>query len=194
MRCNGSRSRGPGSIDTRGEKNMKNYCPPRVLIVDDDRPCRVATMRILQEAGYPAISCANTLEAVSFMGRCECHLVLVDQHIAAMNGFALLRAIQAEYPEISFILMAVNPDTSIQQEACRLGSVGFLLKPFGSTSLLTELDAWEKAHCRRGTHNELTRKESGGRTSGFYSRKGPNVQAHTQIKGDTRGCVHYSGG
>ena len=114
------------------EKDMKI----RALVVDDERLAREKIERLLD--GEPDIeiigSCANGLEAISFIEDHRPNLVLLDIEMPVVDGFEVLRHISSELMPI-FIFITAYSEFGVK--AFEVNALDYLLKPFDKTRLLS---------------------------------------------------------
>ena len=110
----------------------------RVLIVDDERICRLGIVRLLEADPTVEIAgeAANGLEAVEAITRLRPDLVLLDIQMPEMDGFEALRALRPEEtPRVIFV-------TAYDQYALRafeVNALDYLLKPFSDERFAASL-------------------------------------------------------
>ena len=102
----------------------------RVLVVDDDRISRRATLRQLQDAGYLADAVENAFQALERLEAQSWDVVVTDLRMPMMDGVALLREIKKKYPSTDVILMTAYGTVETAVAAMQEGAADYLEKPF----------------------------------------------------------------
>lgn len=102
----------------------------RILVVDDDQICR----KILEKglAGeYQIVTASNGVEALAEILRQPPDLILLDAIMPEMDGYTLLRSLQADQrlQAIPVIFITGNDDPAGEMRALELGAVDFVSKP-----------------------------------------------------------------
>jgi len=114
-----------------------------VLVVDDEAVIRDLTKDILEERGYEVRVASSGAEALEVLeaegGRVD--LVLLDLIMPDMNGIETLRRIRAARPAQRVILSSAYRPDAWQGDIDRLGTSGFVQKPYRSTDLLQAVRA-----------------------------------------------------
>jgi two-component system cell cycle sensor histidine kinase/response regulator CckA len=111
-----------------------------VLVVEDERPVRDLTVRMLQRLGYSVLSAASGREAIeisrSFSGRIS--LVVTDVVMPEMSGRQVADAIAGTRPDLKVLFLSgYTEHIAIHQD---FGSgANFLAKPFSRESLSKKL-------------------------------------------------------
>ena len=121
---------------------------PRILVVDDKLyMLRLASYTLETKGGYETITATDggqalaILEAETAPSKPGIDLVLCDIAMPEVDGLELLRTIRAtphlaDLPVIMFTARGEEADKDIAVEA---GCNGYLLKPFSSHELLSEV-------------------------------------------------------
>ena len=112
---------------------------PRILVVDDE-PAIVETLRlVLEEAGY-AVSAARTAgECLEAIARDPCDLVLLDLMLPDRSGLETLEDIRRIDRDLPVVMVTAYGSIDVAVEATRLGASNFLTKPWNNTKLLLEI-------------------------------------------------------
>ena len=128
----------------------------RALVVDDEPVARDRVVRLLQQQADIELvgQCSNGLETVTAIERLSPDLVFLDVQMPEMNGFEVVRALEAGHvPAVVFV-------TAYDEYAVRafeVHALDYLLKPFSSMRFRATL-----AHARDQLHRhragELGRK------------------------------------
>jgi len=103
--------------------------PSRVLVVDDDENVRVTTAAILEQEGYEVATASDGREALQKIARSNFDLVLTDLRMEDMDGSALLKEIQAHYPNIATVILTGYASIESSIDAMRQGVYDYLVKP-----------------------------------------------------------------
>jgi two-component system, LytTR family, response regulator len=120
----------------------------RVLIVDDERPARVALRLLLEQVeGFELVGEAGSgRTAVAAALKFDPDLMLLDIRMPDMNGFEVLRAIPAaRRPRVIFV-------TAYDRHALRafeVHALDYLLKPITAARFEAALERARTAHSQR---------------------------------------------
>jgi putative two-component system response regulator len=107
-----------------------------VLVVDDDPQVRGLVARVLGAAGYDCRLAESSAEARLHLRGEAPPLCLCDLNLGAESGLDLAREIAPRAPEVALVMMSGSDDTSVAEEALRLGAYDYLVKPFRRSELL----------------------------------------------------------
>lgn len=114
-----------------------------VLIVDD-HPVNVTLLeRLVRSAGVGMVhGVTDPREAVDRCLEVQPDVVLLDLHMPALDGFAVMEALRAALPPDTYlpvvVLTADNTDET-RDRALRAGATDFLTKPFDQTEVLLRM-------------------------------------------------------
>ena len=101
-----------------------------VLVVDDEAPIRSLMRAILQHDGYEVLEAEDGIAAYELLrqhsGRIG--LLITDVQMPRMDGIALGRKVQADYPDIKVLYISGFVSDMLQQ----IPIERFLRKPFAS--------------------------------------------------------------
>ena len=111
----------------------------RLVIADDHDLVRAGLRSVLaHERGVEIIGEAATgKEAVSLCRRLQPDLVLMDVRMPEMDGLAATRAIKAECPRTSVIIVTMHENPDYLFEALKAGAAGYVLKDASQHELVT---------------------------------------------------------
>ena len=107
----------------------------RVLLVDDEPTLVRVFARALVAAGFEVDVAQDGMEGLSRLLAGSYDVVVSDVCMPRMNGLRLLDSIRRMRPEIPVVLMTAQLDSNTYDQACELGSVRYLLKPFSLEQL-----------------------------------------------------------
>lgn len=108
-----------------------------IAIVDDDQGILESIESLLLSADYAvrAYDSANSLLESGCLAEIDC--LISDVNMPVANGFALLRAVRAERPDLPVILITGHPDMLGQFPAIGHDHYRLFKKPFNGEDLLT---------------------------------------------------------
>lgn len=115
-----------------------------ILIAEDDVVAAELLASTLEEAGHKvAAVAANGREAIEFLRKSRCNVIISDWEMPEMNGVQLCQAIRSgelgRY--VYVILLTVREGTSHIVEGLSAGADDFLAKPFDPNELRVRLNA-----------------------------------------------------
>jgi DNA-binding response OmpR family regulator len=100
---------------------------PTVLIVDDDASLRLLCRVNLELEGYHVLEAQSLAEAEAALAAGEVDLVLLDVHVGADDGLALMRSLRDREHTASVVLFSgsaqLDPETRAEAD-------GIVPKPF----------------------------------------------------------------
>lgn len=104
--------------------------PARVLIADDHELVRDGFKRVLGYEGDLELvgEASNGREAVEMCRRLKPDLVLMDVRMPEMDGLEATRAIKAEQPSVSVLVITTYENPDYLLEAIKAGAAGYVLK------------------------------------------------------------------
>jgi DNA-binding response OmpR family regulator len=123
-----------------------------VVVVEDDAALRRRLEELLRGAGYRVLAADDALRAVELVRAEEPDLVLTDLEMKGMDGYAVLRALQADpaTARCPVLFMADERDFTERVRAFRLGAVEYVAKPFAPETLLRKVERALESRTRRG--------------------------------------------
>jgi two-component system, chemotaxis family, chemotaxis protein CheY len=112
----------------------------RILVADNASFMRSCLKYIVENAGHEVVGMARGgKEAVELYGQLQPDLVTLDILMEGMDGIAALREIRKEHPEAKVIMVTALGQDQVQEEARKLGSAGYIRKPFKPEEIIHEL-------------------------------------------------------
>ena len=101
-----------------------------VWVIDDDQSIRWVLEKALEKAGMvvKAFSSANGILETLQHGQPD--VLITDVRMPGMDGFELLNAIQAEFPDLPVIVITAHSDLDSAVSAYQGGAFEYLPKPF----------------------------------------------------------------
>jgi DNA-binding NarL/FixJ family response regulator len=118
-------------MESETERGAKTNLPRRrVLIADDHALIRDGFRRMLDyEKDFEVIGEASDgREAVELCRRLEPDLVLMDVRMPGMDGLEATRAIKANQPEVSVLVITTYENADYLLGAIKAGAAGYILK------------------------------------------------------------------
>ena len=101
-----------------------------ILVVDDEPLVRRTLIQMIREQGYEVAAAASAEEALVWLSRTPCRLVLTDVRLPGVSGLDLLREVRARFPQVGVVLVTGYGSVEMAVEAMQQGAQDFLLKPF----------------------------------------------------------------
>ena len=103
--------------------------PERVLIVEDDPATRTGLAELVQAWGFQTDEAADGEEAFRMVTTFRPAIIVSDLVMPRMGGFELLRALQDQLSDITFILLTAMGTVESAVEAIKEGAYDYLSKP-----------------------------------------------------------------
>ena len=102
-----------------------------ILVIDDDSELLEFITELLAGAGHRTITASNGADGLMCASSEQPDLILVDYHMPAMNGLAVVERLKADLKSRRIPVVAMTSGTGEQaNELSRAGCVGFIPKPF----------------------------------------------------------------
>ena len=114
---------------------------PRILIVDDDEGLLRIIGEYLSAFGFEPEPAASAAQARNCLMRSKYAAVLSDFQMPGESGLDLLIHVKSRYPGLPFILMTGSHNSRLKHEAMKMGSTGYIEKPFQLKELLKAIAA-----------------------------------------------------
>jgi two-component system, NarL family, invasion response regulator UvrY len=113
----------------------------KVLIADDHPVVRKGLKTILKEA--PEIKAedeaSDGLEVMNLIRKEEYDVLLLDLSMPNLDGLEAISRIKAEKPELSILVISMNPEEVFGMRALKLGASGYLSKDSAPEQLITAI-------------------------------------------------------
>jgi DNA-binding NtrC family response regulator len=111
-----------------------------ILIVDDDIHLTAGLQRILHKEPYRILTAASGEEALAFLGKSPCDIVVSDEQMPGMNGVELLTLIHQRWPRIVTMMLSGRATIGAIVRAVNQGQIfRFLIKPCDAEELAASL-------------------------------------------------------
>ena len=115
-----------------------NALAPLVLVVDDSNTVRRVMQRLLKREGLRVALANDGLQALEVLAREKPAVLLCDNEMPRMDGFALVRHIRgdAQLRDLPVIMITARIDAKYREQALELGVDHYLGKPYSEEALL----------------------------------------------------------
>lgn len=123
----------------------------RIMVVDDDKVNLASAKSVLSNT-YNVTAVTSGAQALKFLERNTCDLILLDINMPEMDGFQTMERIRAEVanpPPIIFL--TAETDENTESKCLKAGAMDFITKPFSDIVM----------HSRIGRILELTELKNG---------------------------------
>jgi two-component system cell cycle sensor histidine kinase/response regulator CckA len=113
-----------------------------VLLVDDERPLRKLTRKMLQEMGHTVVEAEDAPQAIALAKQTDTpiDLLLTDVVMPGMSGWALAETLSPQHPEMRILYMSGYPDGVIEKSGSTTAGISILRKPFTQDELLRGIE------------------------------------------------------
>lgn len=104
----------------------------QLLIVEDDPVVASVYKRALRSSPEFDVRgvVASGEDALAFLGRWPCDVMLLDLHLAGMSGVTLLQQLRAAENPIEVIAVTATRNAQIVRSVVQRGAIDYLVKPF----------------------------------------------------------------
>lgn len=162
-----------------------------VILVDDEQNILLALKRELhewaRETGLEILTCLSAREALRLLETraADTALIVSDLKMPEMKGSDFLLEVKKLYPDIVTLLLTGFSETEEIVKAVRAGIFSYMLKPWDSDYLLTEIvKAYDYGEMRRQNATYLKRVEEELRWAGEMQKAilRPNVPSSPGVE------------
>ncbi len=114
---------------------------PTVLVVEDDQPNRMLLTRLLERAGYHAVTATDGPAGLAAAFEIDPDILLLDVGLPGMDGLEICRRLRADPRTVALPVVLLTGRTSVEDVVAGLdaGADDFLAKPFHEAELLARL-------------------------------------------------------
>ena len=127
---------------------------PKVLIVDDEEELVSALEERLRLRGFHARGVTTGADALAFLDREPCDVVLLDVKMPGLGGLEVIRRIKEARPNVEVILLTGHGSAVSVEEGMEAGAFEYLMKPVKIDDLADILRA-------AGARRQGARREDG---------------------------------
>jgi signal transduction histidine kinase len=101
-----------------------------ILVVDDEEPVRDVVSKLVKHIGYPVLMAANGKHALDLMRKEPVTILITDIKMPEMDGFELMKAALAEFPDLHIICMTAHGGAYSYTDVVSFGAADYITKPF----------------------------------------------------------------
>lgn len=94
----------------------------------------------------------NPVDLLSFLGKTETDLILLDLHMPTMNGFELYEKFKTSHPDLPVIFLSGDPSEESIIKGLNLGADDFIVKPVSLRELVARIK--NKINTKQAQTNE----------------------------------------
>lgn len=117
---------------------MNNYI--KILVVDDEKDSRETYKMLLESQDFTAETVESAEQAMAFLEKEFCRIVISDITMPGMDGLQLLQELKKRYQNDIEVIMATGYGTiESAVEAMKLGAFGYFVKSHNPDELLMEI-------------------------------------------------------
>ncbi len=109
---------------------LDNTMDKSILVVDDEPVLCAVLGRMLSKMGYNAVCAHDGVEATDIMGHMHFDLVISDLRMPRMDGWALMKYVKKENPDLPVILITGYHSMHTRTQATEHSADGYISKPF----------------------------------------------------------------
>jgi DNA-binding NtrC family response regulator len=114
---------------------------PRILIVDDDEGFARIIGEYLRACGFESEPAASAAQARNCLMHSQYAAVLSDFQMPGESGLDLLSHVKSQYPGLPYVMMTGAQSSRLKHEAMKMGSNGYIEKPFQLEDLVKAIAA-----------------------------------------------------
>lgn len=131
----------------------------KILVVEDQKEISDIVVRYLSSEGYSYFVAKDGFEALEYMSKHECHLILLDVMMPGISGFEVLSEIR-KVSEVPIIMVTAKQEESDRLKGFDIGADDYVVKPFSARELMKRIKAiirriYQEADEIIYTHKEL---------------------------------------
>lgn len=111
-----------------------------ILIVDDEIDSLELMEELFTSRGFRAFTARNGVEALDTIAKNKPDVILTDVYMPEMDGYQLLEAVRAKYPDIQIILITAFGSIQAASDSIKKGAFDYILKPLRLDELLEKVE------------------------------------------------------
>ena len=109
---------------------------PRILIVEDEAKTRASLAEGLQMEGWTVATSASGDEALGFLAKESCDLVVLDWMLPDRDGLHVLRHLRERGRQTPVLMLTARDSVDDRVQGLEAGADDYLAKPFAFAELL----------------------------------------------------------
>lgn len=162
--------------------------PWQVLVVEDDPTIASVYQRTITAVEHLEVAgvVARGEDALAFLGRRHCDLMLLDLRLAGMNGITLLQRSRAKGHPVEVIAVTSTRSAGAVRALAQYGAIDYLIKPFTVDRLRQSLSLFFiRASTLRKQQLDQTDVDhicASGRTTGRWLPKGLTEEGVARVR------------
>jgi DNA-binding response OmpR family regulator len=122
----------------------------RVLIVEDERPMRIALQDVLAGEGYRVLTAAEGESGLQRAVQEKPDLILLDVMMPKLDGYALCAELRRLGNPVSILMLTAKGQVEDRVTGLDAGADDYLVKPFSTEELLARVRALLRRTRRQG--------------------------------------------
>ncbi len=165
-----------------------------VLIVDDDKVSLMTARNVLNDF-YKIIAVTGGKQALKYLEKSECDLILLDLNMPEMDGFEVNREIRRLYRDKGYpvVFLTSSNDAETETKCFEEGALDFISKPFVPSVILSRVhriieteelkrQLSERLDRKIKEYNEIKITSSRDVLTGLWTRKYAEAEISTYIE------------
>jgi two-component system, OmpR family, response regulator len=123
-----------------------------IVGVDDDADNLALQSRVVSDAGYIFFGVASGQDCLTLLHRVRPRLVLLDIHMAEMDGFEVCRRMRADsgLKHVPVVFLTACKTTEDVRAGVAAGGNDFIVKPFSPEHLQNRIAHWVNHRVNKG--------------------------------------------
>ena len=113
----------------------------RVLVVEDDPHLAAGVVENLRAEGYEVSSVPDGEQALAWLARAECALIVLDVMLPGIDGFGVCRTLRTHGNSTPVLFLTARGDPADRVRGLEAGGDDYLAKPFHLQELLLRVRA-----------------------------------------------------
>jgi FixJ family two-component response regulator len=113
--------------------------PPVIAVLDDESEMRKALRRLLTSRGYQVDEYERGEDLLAALGSQPMDCLLLDLHMAGINGFDVLEAFRIRRIPVPVIVITAHDEPGTADRVHALGATAYLKKPVDRDVLLAAI-------------------------------------------------------
>ena len=111
----------------------------KILIVDDEPLVISQLVGFLSDEPYDVLTAENGIAGIEILRKEKIDLVVVEAHLADMDGITLLKQVKEEKIQIAMLIMTDLRSAELGEKAVKAGAVSVLDKPIKRDVFLAKI-------------------------------------------------------